>query len=117
MALLLAGVGIYGLLSYAVTQQYREIGIRVALGARPSQINRQFLAVSGRLLVWGVVFGTAGTWLAGRALEVMLFGVPGFSFAIWAGTIVFTAGATLLAGIWPAARAAKVDPVIALRAE
>ena len=117
VALLLAAIGIYGLLSYAVSQQYREIGIRVALGARPGQISRQFLSLGSLLLGWGALLGSAGIWAVGRAMQSILFEVPAFPVGLWACTVVAMAGVTALACWLPARRAAKVDPVIALRAE
>src|SRR5216110_2892695 len=77
VALLLAAIGTYGVLSYAVTQRRREIGIRMALGAQRSQIGTQFLSLGLRLLTAGTIFGLIGAWLAGRAMQSVLFDVPG----------------------------------------
>ena len=117
VALLLAAVGTYGILSYAVTQRLREIGVRMALGAQPAQISRQFLFQGSRLLIVACVLGTAGAWFAGQALQSVLFAVPAFPFLIWAAMGLALASVALLASWLPARRAAKVDPVIALRAE
>ncbi|MEJ7617864.1 MAG: FtsX-like permease family protein, partial [Pyrinomonadaceae bacterium] len=76
VALLLTAVGTYGVLSYAVAQRRREIGIRMALGALPAQIGRQFLSLGLRLLALGTILGVIGAWLAGRAMQSILFGVP-----------------------------------------
>src|SRR5437660_269181 len=73
IAVLLIAVGTYGVLSYAVAQRRREIGVRMALGARPEQIRRQFLALALRLLAGGTLLGSIGAWLAGRAMRTMLF--------------------------------------------
>jgi ABC-type antimicrobial peptide transport system permease subunit len=117
VALLLATIGTYGLMSYVVGQQYREIGIRMALGARPGQISRQFLLLGGLLLAWGAILGSVGIWAAGRAMQTILFEVPAFPIGIWLGTVAAMTGMTILASWLPARRAAKVDPVVALRAE
>ena len=75
IAVLLIAVGTYGVLSYAVAQRRREIGVRMALGARPDQIRGQFLALALRLLAGGTILGSIGAWLAGRAMRTMLFQV------------------------------------------
>ena len=79
IALLLVAIGSYGVLSYAVEQRRREIGVRMALGARPAQIRNQFLMLAFRLLAYGVVLGGVGAWLTGRAMQSLLFHVPGFN--------------------------------------
>ena len=76
IALLLIAVGTYGVLSYAVAQRRREIGVRMALGARPEQIRGQFLALALRLLAAGTVLGIIGAWLTGQAMRTLLFQVP-----------------------------------------
>jgi predicted permease len=76
IAILLVGVGTYGVLRYAVAQRRREIGVRMALGARPGQIRSQFLALALRLLVAGTILGAIGAWLTGRAMQTLLFQVP-----------------------------------------
>ncbi len=76
IAVLLTAVGTYGVLSYAVAQRRREIGVRMALGARPEQIRGQFLAIALRLLAAGTILGIIGAWLTGRAMRTLLFQVP-----------------------------------------
>src|SRR2546430_5787678 len=76
VALLLAAIGTYGVLSYAVAQRRREIGIRMALGAQTRQIGAQFLSLGLRLLAAGTILGLIGAWLAGRAMQSDLFDVP-----------------------------------------
>src|SRR5204862_4613597 len=76
VALLLAAIGTYGVLSYAVAQRRREIGIRMALGAQREQIGAQFLSLGLRLLVAGTVLGLIAAWLAGKAMQTVLFDVP-----------------------------------------
>ena len=86
IALLLTAIGTYGILSYAVAQRRREIGVRIALGARPQQIRGQFLALGLRLLAAGTMLGVAGAWVTGRAMRNLLFHVPPFHLATLAGT-------------------------------
>jgi len=117
VALLLAAVGTYGVLSYAVSQRQREIGVRMALGAQAAQIGRQFLSLGVRLLAAGTVLGVAGAWLAGRTMQTILFDVPALHFATLAATAAMMSAISLLACLLPARRATKVDPMTALRAE
>ena len=76
IALLLTAIGTYGVLSYAVAQRRREIGVRMALGARPEQIRSQFLALALRLLAPARYSAVIGAWLTGRAMQTVLFHVP-----------------------------------------
>jgi ABC-type antimicrobial peptide transport system permease subunit len=117
VALLLAAIGTYGVLSYAVAQRRREIGIRMALGAQRPQIGVQFLSLGLRLLAAGIVLGLLGAWLAGRAMQSVLFGVPTLPVATLLGTTLVMSVVSLVASLIPAHRASKVDPMIALRAE
>src|SRR5438046_4412707 len=117
VALLLAAIGTYGVLSYAVAQRRREIGIRMALDAQREQIGAQFFSLGVRLLVAGTLLGLLGAWLAGKAMENVLFDVPPLHFAILLGTAAIMSAVSLVACLIPAHRATKVDSVIALRAE
>jgi predicted permease len=117
VALLLAAIGTYGVLSYAVAQRTREIGIRMALGAQRSQIGTQFLSLGLRLLATGTILGLIGAWLAGRAMQSVLFDVPTLHVATLLGTAFVMTAVSLVACLIPARRATKVDPMIALRAE
>jgi ABC-type antimicrobial peptide transport system permease subunit len=117
VALLLAAVGTYGVLSYAVAQRQREIGIRMAVGAQRYQIGTQFLSLGLRLLVAGTVFGLIGAWIAGRAMQTVLFDVPALPIGTLVGTALVMGVVSLVACLIPAHRAAKVDPMVALRAE
>ena len=115
VALVLAAVGIYGVLAYSVLQRKREIGVRMALGAQPEQILAQFLAVGGRLLLFGLPFGLLGAWMAGRAMTGLLFGVAPANPLVLGGTAAVLALVTLLACLLPSRRAARVSPMEALR--
>ena len=117
VALLLATIGTYGVLSYAVAQRTREIGIRMALGAQRSQIGSQFLSLGLRLLAAGTILGLIGAWLAGRAMQSVLFGVPSVHLVTLLGTALVMSIVSLIACLIPARRATKVDPMVALRAE
>src|SRR5438445_1850309 len=117
VALLLAAIGTYCVLSYAVAQRRREIGIRIALGAQRKQIGAQFLSLGLRLLAAGTILGLIGAWLAGRAMPRVLFDVPTLHLATLFGTAFVLTAVSLIACLIPAHRATKVDPMIALRAE
>jgi len=117
VALLLAAIGTYGVLSYAVAQRTREIGIRMALGAQRGQIGSQFLSLGLRLLAAGTILGLIGAWVAGRAMQSVLFGVPTLPVAALLGTAAVMTAVSLIACFIPARHAAKVDPMVALRAE
>ena len=117
VALLLAALGTYGVLSYAVAQRRREIGIRMALGAQREQIGAQFLSLGLRLLAAGTILGLIGAWLAGRAMQSILFEVPALPVAALLVTALVMTAVSLGACLIPARRATKVDPMIALRHE
>lgn len=117
VALLLASIGTYGVLSYAVAQRRREIGIRMAVGAQREQISAQFLGVGLRLLGAGTVLGLIGAALAGRAMQTLLFNVPPLHPATFAITAAAMTAVCLFACWLPARRASRVDPIEALRAD
>jgi ABC-type antimicrobial peptide transport system permease subunit len=117
IALLLAAVGTYGVLAYAVGQRRREIGVRMALGALPSQILTQFLAMGTKLLVAGVIVGIAGAWAVGRAMQSILFGVETFNPAVIIVTGIVMGTVVLLASLRPSCQASLVSPNEALRDE
>ncbi len=117
VALLLAAIGTYGVLAYAVSQRRREIGVRMALGARPQQVLALFLGLGLQLLLAGIALGVPGAWAAGRAMQGVLFGVG----TIHAGVLAVTAGVmllvVLLAVFLPSHRASRLSPIVALRDE
>src|SRR5207237_3555882 len=86
IAVLLTAIGTYGVLSYTVAQRRREIGVRIALGAQQEQIRSQFFYLAFRLLACGTVLGVAGAWLAGRAMQTVLFHVPALNLPTLAST-------------------------------
>jgi predicted permease len=114
LAVLLTAIGTYGVLSYAVAQRRREIALRMALGARPEQIRNQFLSLALRLLAAGVVFGIAGAWTTGRAMQALLFQVPPVHAATLAATAAILAVVSLSACLLPSRRAARISPMEAL---
>jgi putative ABC transport system permease protein len=117
LALLLATIGLYGLLAYTTLKRVREMGIRLALGARPAQIRTLILSHGLQLLLIGAVIGLLGTIAISRALQTVLFEVSGLDLRIYLGVGVLLFAATLLASWIPARRASRVDPIIALRTE
>jgi predicted permease len=117
VALLLAAIGTYGVLSYAVAQRTREIGIRMALGAQREQIGAQFLSLGLRLLATGTIVGLIGAWLAGRAMQSVLFDVSTLHIATLLVTTLVMTAVSLVACLIPTHRATKVDPIEALRYE
>jgi ABC-type antimicrobial peptide transport system permease subunit len=116
-ALLLAAIGIYGLMAYSVEQRTQEIGIRLALGAESGIVRRMILAQGMRLAVIGVAVGLVAAFGLARLIGTMLYGVTARDPLVFVA-MPLTLTAVALVGVWlPARRAVKVDPVIALRAE
>lgn len=117
VALLLALAGLYGVLSYAVAQRTREIGIRAALGSSRGAL-MQLVTVEGlQLVITGLVLGLAGGFAVTRLMTFMLYGVSPLDPFTWIAAAVLMMAAAMLAAIIPASRAARVDPLIAMRAE
>jgi ABC-type antimicrobial peptide transport system permease subunit len=117
MALVLGVIGIYGVISYAVSQRSREIGIRLALGAPPADLSRMFLRYGLILAGVGAVIGTAVASGLSRLMKALLFGVSPLDPLTYAAVPLVLVAAAGLAAYLPARRAATMDPVETLRAE
>ncbi len=116
-SLLLAGVGLYGVIAYSVTQRLREFGVRMALGAMPSEVSRLVLRKGTILAASGAALGLGGAIALARAMESLLFGVPPLDPVSFAAAAALLFGVALAASYLPARRAALADPTHALRAE
>lgn len=117
IALLLTAIGTYGVLSYAVAQRRREIGLRMALGARPEQVRAQFVRLAARLLAGGTLLGLLGAWLASRALQTVLFHVPALHVETLAATALVLGAVSVAACLLPSRRAARISPMEAMTSE
>lgn len=117
IALLLTAIGTYGLLSYAVAQRRREIGLRMALGAQPEQIRRQFVILALRLLAAGTVLGVVGAWMTGQAMQAVLFHVSAVNVATLTVAAIILGVVSFAACLVPSGRAARISPMAALAEE
>jgi ABC-type antimicrobial peptide transport system permease subunit len=117
IALLLAALGIYGVISYAVTQRTQEIGIRIALGAGRASVLWMVLRQAGLLLAIGAVAGLAGVAATGRLLKGFIFGVAATDAGVLIAVTAVLCAVGLIAAWRPARRAASIDPMQALRGE
>ncbi len=117
VALLLAAVGVHGVLAYSLAQRTREIGVRIALGATPGGVRALVVGQGARLAVRGLAIGLLGALAVTRVLRTLLFGVGSADPLTYAGVALTLGGVALLASWLPAWRATRVDPMSALRAE
>jgi putative ABC transport system permease protein len=117
VALLLAVVGVHGVLSYSVTQRTREIGIRMALGADRARVRSLILTQGGWLVGGGLALGLAGAFAITRLLRALLYGVSPTDPGTFFGVALLLAAVALIASYLPAARASRVDPMVSLRSE
>jgi len=117
LALVLAGVGIYGVVSYTVTQATHDIGVRMALGADTRTVLRAVLKGAMSMALFGIALGAAAAFAATRVMKDLLFGVSATDPVTFGAVALLLAAVTLLASYIPALRATRVDPIVALRCE
>jgi predicted permease len=117
VALLIAAMGIFAVISYSVSQRTKEIGVRIALGAGTRQVARMVVGQGLRTAAIGVVLGGAGAYVLGRAIRSLLFGVLPTDPLVFAGVATVLLAVAALAAYMPARRAARTDPMVALRYE
>jgi predicted permease len=116
LGLLLAAIGIYGVISYTVTRQTQEIGIRMALGATMGRVQRQVLGGTLRLAIVGILLGAAASLAAARLIASLLFATPPWDGITYVAVAVALLAVAFVAGYLPARRASRIDPMVALRA-
>jgi predicted permease len=117
LALLLAGIGLYGLIAYSVTLRTREFGIRFALGAQVRDVLRLVMGQGARLTALGLAVGLVGAAAVARLMDTLLFRTKAYDPLVFVGVVLVLAIIALLASFFPARKAARVNPVIALRSE
>jgi putative ABC transport system permease protein len=117
IALVLAAVGIFGVMAYSVAQRTRELGLRIALGASRGRVLQLVLAHGVRLTLMGVAIGLAATFLLTRYVSSLLFNVPAYDPMTLVGVVAALIAISLCACYLPARRATLVDPIVALREE
>jgi ABC-type antimicrobial peptide transport system permease subunit len=116
-ALLLAAIGIYGLMAYTVEQGRRDIGVRMALGAQPAEVRNMVVAQGMSLAMAGVGVGVACAFALTRFLEKFLFGIQALDPLVFLTAPILLSGIALVAVWLPARRASRIDPILALRHE
>ena len=117
VSLLLASLGLYGVVSYGARLRLREFGIRMALGAKPHEVRKLVLAHAGRLTMWGSAIGFAAVWPIGRALKSLLYGVTSADAMALVAAPCLLLAVAFVAGLGPAKRAGRVDPAVTLRGD
>jgi putative ABC transport system permease protein len=115
LALLLAAAGMYAVMSYGATRRIPEFGLRLALGAKAGDVVRLVVAGAARLVAVGLVLGVVLAAATSRVITAMLFGIQPLDTAAYAGVLVVSVPVIILAAVVPALRAARIDPMIALR--
>jgi putative ABC transport system permease protein len=116
-ALILASLGVYGVIAYTVAQRSREIGVRMALGARVSDVLGMILRQGGALVAAGLAIGMAIAWFAARRMEDLLYGIDTLDAMTFIAVPLLLGLVALIAIVIPARRASRIDPVVALRAD
>ena len=114
---MLAMLGLYGVMAHSVTRRTREIGIRIALGAAPGKIRAMVLRELAFILTAGLALGVGGAFALVKYIKSQLYGVKAYDAAVIAGAVLVLAGTAVAAGWFPARRAARVNPLDALRYE
>jgi ABC-type antimicrobial peptide transport system permease subunit len=117
LATILAAVGLYGVLAYTVAQRTREIGVRMALGADGGDVRRMVLRQVGVMTLIGAMIGVAGAFALGRGAESLLYEIEGNDPAVFLTATILLTLVALGAGFLPAQKAARTDPMVALRYE
>jgi len=117
IAVLIAGLGIYGVMSYTVTARRRELGIRLALGARPQRVRRLVVAQAIRLTGAGAIVGLVVSWWIARGLSSLVVAADTHDRVVFFTVAIAVMGLGVAAAWWPAHRAARLDPATALRVE
>jgi ABC-type antimicrobial peptide transport system permease subunit len=115
LGLLLAALGIYGVISYSVTQRTQEIGIRMALGATMAQVQRGVLGKTLRLTLVGVAAGAVASLVVTKGISALLFATAPRDPVTFAGVVFVLGAVALMAGFLPARRASRINPMVALR--